>query len=73
MGQTIVVSATWDNEAGVWVAEGVNMPDGFGLVTEAPTLDALEAKLPVMIQDLLETETIPAIEIVAKVRDHAVA
>jgi hypothetical protein len=70
---TIIVRATWDAEAGVWAAESINLPEGFGLVTVAPTLDALEAKLPVMIQDLLKTGTAPAIEIVIKVRDHAIA
>ena len=70
---TIIVRATWDAEAGVWVAEGVNLPEGCGLSTGAETLDDLEAKLPGMIQDLLETETAPAIEIVVKVSDRATA
>jgi hypothetical protein len=52
MGRTIVVNATWDPEACVWVAEAVDLP----LVTEAPTIEALKAKLPGMIQDLLEDE-----------------
>jgi hypothetical protein len=69
---TIVVRATWDAQAGAWVAEGINLPEGIGLVTEAPTLDALEAKLPVMVRDLLDREDIPAIEIVVKVL-HRVA
>jgi predicted RNase H-like HicB family nuclease len=51
--RTIVVRATWDNEANVWVAESLNLP---GLVTEAETLDALDAKLPGLIQDLLEDD-----------------
>lgn len=50
MGRTIVVTATWDPEASVWVAESEDLP----LVTEAPTIDALQAKLPGIIQDLLE-------------------
>ena len=70
--QTIIVRATWDDEANAWVAEGTNLPDGIGLATEAPTLDALEVKLPGMIRDLLKSETIPPVEIVAKVRDRAV-
>ena len=70
---TIIVRATWDAEAGVWAAEGINLPEGIGLSTGAETLDALEAKLPVMIKDLLETGTAPAIEIVVKVRDRATA
>jgi hypothetical protein len=52
MGQIIVVRANWDPEALVWVAESDDIP----LVTEAPTLEALQAKLPGMIQDLLEVE-----------------
>jgi len=71
--KTIIVRATWDGEAGVWVAEGVDLPNGFALATGAATLEALEAKLPGMIQDLLECDAIPPIEIIAKVRDRAVA
>ena len=52
MGRTIVVRATWDPEANVWVAESTDLP----LVTEAPSIDALWAKLPGIIQDLLEDE-----------------
>ena len=52
MAQTIVVRATWDPEASVWVAESDDLP----LVTEAPTIAALQAKLPGIIQDLLEVE-----------------
>jgi len=52
MGRTIVVQATWDPEACVWVAESEDLP----LVTEAPTIDALWAKLPGIIQDLLQDE-----------------
>jgi Domain of unknown function (DUF1902) len=51
--KTIIVRATWDGEAGVWVAEGADLPNGFALATGAATLEALEAKLPGMIQDLL--------------------
>ena len=71
--KTIIVSATWDEEASVWIAEGTHLPEGFGLATSSPTLEALEAKLPGMIQDLLGSDTIPPIEIIAKVRDRAVA
>lgn len=52
MGRTIVVTATWDPEALVWVAESDDLP----LITEADTIEALQAKLPGMIQDLLEVE-----------------
>ena len=46
----IVLRATWDSEAGVWVAQSEDVP---GLVTEAESIEALEAKLPGLIQDLL--------------------
>ncbi len=51
MARPIVVTADWDPEAGVWVA---TTRDLRGLVTEAETLEALRAKLPGMILDLLE-------------------
>ena len=46
----IVIRATWDDEAKTWVAES----DDIGLVTEAPSLEALRQKAPQMIIDLLE-------------------
>jgi len=52
-GLYALVRATWDDEAKVWVAENTDIP---GLVIEAPDLDALAAKLPGLIQDLLEGE-----------------
>ena len=60
MARPIVVTADWDPEAGVWVA---TTRDLRGLVTEAETLEALRAKLPGMILDLLEEagdEELPA-------------
>jgi hypothetical protein len=51
-GRLILVTATWDPEASVWVAQSEDIP----LVTEAPTVEALNAKLPGIIQDLLEDE-----------------
>ena len=47
----ILVKATWDDEARVWVAESSDIQ---GLVTEADTLEALRDKLLVMIPELLE-------------------
>ncbi len=47
----LVVRATWDDEAKVWVAESDDVP---GLATEADTLDALLAKLRVVLPELLE-------------------
>lgn len=51
MGRIIVVRATWDNEASVWTAASSNLP---GLITEAASLDELDAKLPDLVHDLLE-------------------
>jgi hypothetical protein len=53
MGSLIVVKATWDPEAKVLVAESDDVP---GLVTEAESIEALRAKLPGIIQDLLGVE-----------------
>jgi Domain of unknown function (DUF1902) len=52
MMQRIVIRAEWDPEARVWVAESDDLP----LVTEAATIEALAAKLPGMIQDLMEDD-----------------
>jgi len=48
--RTLEVQATWDEEAKVWVAESDDVP---GLVTEAPTVEALLAKLDVLIPELV--------------------
>jgi predicted RNase H-like HicB family nuclease len=53
IGRLIVVRATWDSEAAVWVAESEDVP---GLITEAESIEVLEAKLPGLIQDLLGEE-----------------
>ncbi|HEY7243534.1 MAG TPA: DUF1902 domain-containing protein [Xanthobacteraceae bacterium] len=52
MPKQINIVANWDPEAKVWVAESEEIP----LVTEAATVEALLAKLPGIIQDLLEDE-----------------
>ncbi|MBV8603479.1 MAG: DUF1902 domain-containing protein [Pelomonas sp.] len=44
------VRAEWDAEAGVWVATSDDVP---GLATEAETVEALDAKLRVMVPELL--------------------
>ena len=66
MVRPIVVHADGDPDAQVWVATARNLR---GLVTEADTVEALRAKLPGIILDLLEEQGIsdlPAsIEIVA--------
>ena len=70
MARPIVVHADWDADAGVWVA---TTRDLRGLVTEAETMEALRAKLPGMIRDLLEeyeiTDHPASIEIIARASD----
>ena len=74
MSRPIVIHADWDPDAAVWVA---TTHDLRGLVTEAESIEALRAKLPGMIIDLLEENGIsdlPAsIEIIARVSDRLVA
>jgi predicted RNase H-like HicB family nuclease len=53
MARLIVVRATWDSETKVWTAESTDLP---GLVTEASSLDELDAKLPGLIGDLLDND-----------------
>jgi predicted RNase H-like HicB family nuclease len=48
---TILVRAIWDADADVFVATSSDVP---GLVTEAATLQELQAKLKVLIPELLE-------------------
>jgi predicted RNase H-like HicB family nuclease len=50
MIQPIIVSATWDAEAKVWIAESDQVP---GLATGADTLEELVEKLKVAIPELL--------------------
>jgi len=45
------VLVDWDAEARVWYVTESNVP---GLVTEAPTLDAMLQKLEVMVPEMLE-------------------
>ena len=74
MSRPVVVHADWDPEAQVWVA---TTQDIRGLVTEAESIEALRAKLPGMILDLLEeskTSDLPAsIEIIARASDRLTA
>jgi hypothetical protein len=51
MGKVYKVKAFWDDEAEVWVAEGVDVP---GLTTEAATIEQLVKKLEVMVPEMLE-------------------
>jgi predicted RNase H-like HicB family nuclease len=71
MARPIVVHADWDPDAGVWVA---TTRDLRGLVTEAETMEALRAKLPGMLRDLLEEYDIsdpPASIEISRTRDAA--
>jgi predicted RNase H-like HicB family nuclease len=45
------VFAEWDNDAEVWVAQSDDVP---GLVAEAATIDALVAKLKVLVPEMLD-------------------
>jgi predicted RNase H-like HicB family nuclease len=54
MTRPIVVTEDWDPEARMWVATSRDLR---GLVTEAESVEALRAKLPGMILDLLEEAT----------------
>lgn len=51
MRRRYAIRAEWDAEAGIRVAESDDVP---GLVTGAPDLPALSAKLRVLIPELLE-------------------
>lgn len=51
MRRVYQVSARWDSEGGVWVAESEDVP---GLVAEAESPNALASKLRVLIPELLE-------------------
>ncbi|HMU50882.1 MAG TPA: DUF1902 domain-containing protein [Geminicoccaceae bacterium] len=48
--RVLVIQATWDDEARVWVAESEDVP---GLVTEAATVEELARKLRTMVPELL--------------------
>ena len=51
MATPLRITAFWDDEAKVYVAESEDVP---GLVTEADTVSALVQKLKVLIPELLE-------------------
>ena len=64
MPRSITAQAFWDPDAGVWVATS----EEIGLVTEAPTVEELRSKLPVMAADLLEDELPAGTEIRVRLR-----
>ena len=74
MARPIVVTADWDPEASVWVATSRDLR---GLVTEADSVEALRAKLPGMVLDLLDvagiSDTPATIEVIARASDPLIA
>lgn len=51
MVKAYLVTAVWDPEAGVWVAESEDIP---GLVAEAESLNVLTEKIHALVPELLE-------------------
>jgi len=51
MQHEVIVRAFWDDEAKVYVAEGMNYP---GIVTESESFDGLIAKLKVIIPEIID-------------------
>jgi predicted RNase H-like HicB family nuclease len=51
MAKAYLVTANWDSEAGVWVAESNDIP---GLVAEAESLNVLMEKIRALAPELLE-------------------
>ena len=56
MSVRLIVRASWDDEAKVWVATSDDVP---GLTTAAESLDALVPKLQLMIPELLDANGFP--------------
>jgi hypothetical protein len=46
----VVIDAFWDEEAQVWVASS---REDLGIVTEAPTIEALQDRLAAIVPDFL--------------------
>jgi predicted RNase H-like HicB family nuclease len=66
MFRPITVKAFWDSEAKVWVATS---EDVLGLATEADTIEALVARLNLIIPDLMEANG----EIVEEIPYHLIS
>jgi hypothetical protein len=54
--RVLVVNATWDDEAKVWVATSQDVP---GLATEAASQQDLVKKLKVLVPELLDANGYP--------------
>ena len=52
------VNFTWDNEAGVWIAQSDDIP---GLVLEGGSLDALIERVRFAAPELIELNKAPAV------------
>lgn len=71
----ITVSAVWDPEAEVWLAQSEQVP---GLVAEAATVEELSLKLERLIPELLmlnrvePSPTTPSVQLVAERALHCV-
>jgi predicted RNase H-like HicB family nuclease len=65
----IHVDATWDADAGVWVATCDDIP---GLATEADTIEALSDKVSVMIPELIEANALTFDQAEIAMEIHAV-
>ena len=65
----IVVNAFWDEEAQVWAAQAEGK---IGLFAEAPTVEALWNKLPIIARDLLEGTYEGELDIELRTRIHQV-
>lgn len=57
MPKALFIRAEWDDEAQVWVATSDDVP---GLATEAATLEALSAKLEILVPELLDANSYAA-------------
>ncbi|HEV7229153.1 DUF1902 domain-containing protein [Brevundimonas sp.] len=66
MNRVIVVKASYDADAGVWITESA---DVHGLRIEAATLEGLIARIPGAVQDLLDDD--PAQDIPIEIVAHA--
>ena len=66
----ITVHAEWDAEAKVWVATSDDVP---GLITEAPTVEALTEKLAVIIPELLDANGVSVSSASAEVPINLIA
>ncbi len=62
-----VIRCAWDSDASVWFVQETDIS---GLVTEAPTLDALRAKLPGMVRDLVDDDVEIELDLIAYAHDR---